>query len=148
MNASVWMALPVVIAAGVAATLQAPVNSALGRVAENSLLAAAVSFGIGFCVLAVVVLATGGAGAVPKLSGAAWWMFCGGALGAFYVWASLWGVPVLGVVTMVSALILGQMAGALVLDSVGAFGLPVRELSLPRVAAAVLVAAGVVLSRF
>lgn len=143
-----WMALPVVIAAGMAATLQAPVNAALGRVAENSLLAAAVSFGVGFSVLTLVVLVSGGAGAVPRLGGAAWWMFLGGALGAFYVWGALWGVPVLGVVTMVSALILGQMVAALVVDYVGAFGLPVRELSLPRLAGAVLVAVGVVLSRF
>ncbi|MDQ2090514.1 DMT family transporter [Marimonas arenosa] len=143
-----WIALPVVIAAGVAASLQAPVNAALARVVENSLLAAAVSFGVGFSVLSLVVLVTGGGGDVGRLSGAAWWMFLGGALGAFYVWGALWGVPVLGVVTMVSALILGQMVAALVVDYVGAFGLPVRELSLPRVLGAGLVAVGVVLSRF
>ena len=145
---NIWMALPVVIAAGVAASLQAPVNAAMARVVENSLLAAAVSFGVGFCVLTVVVLVTGGAEAVPKVAGASWWMFFGGALGAFYVWGALWGVPVLGVVTMVSALILGQMVAALAVEYVGAFGLPVRELSVPRVLGAVFVAAGVVLSRF
>lgn len=148
MNTGFWVALPVVIAAGTAVTFQASINAALGRFADNSLLAAAVSFGVGFVMLSLVALVSGGAEAVPRLSGAAWWMFVGGALGAFYVWASLWGVPVLGVVTMVSALILGQMVAAMVLDTVGAFGLPVRELSAQRVLAAVLVAAGVVLSRF
>jgi transporter family-2 protein len=148
MQAGFWVALPVVIAAGTAVTFQASINSALGRATDNGILAAAVSFGVGFLVLSAVVLISGGSEAVPRLGNAAWWMFLGGALGAFYVWASLWGVPLLGVVTMVSALILGQMVAAMVLDTVGAFGLPVRELSLSRVAAAVLVAAGVVLSRF
>ena len=66
---TIWIALPVVIAAGVAATLQAPVNAALGRVLDNSLAAAAISFGVGFAVLAAVVLLSGGAGAVPRAAG-------------------------------------------------------------------------------
>jgi bacterial/archaeal transporter family-2 protein len=53
----------------------------------------------------------------------------------------------MGVVTTVAALILGQMTAALVLDRLGLFGLPVQELSVTRLAAAGLVAAGVVLSR-
>lgn len=144
----VWVALPVVIAAGVAASLQAPVNAALARVSEHSLLAAAVSFGVGFAALSLVALLSGGIEAAPRLGNAAWWMFLGGALGAFYVWGALWGVPVLGVVTMVSALILGQMVGAMAVDWIGAFGLPVRAPSPARVAGAVLVMAGLVLSRF
>jgi bacterial/archaeal transporter family-2 protein len=75
------------------------------------------------------------------------WQLLGGFLGAFYVWAVVWGVPQMGVVTTVAALILGQMTAALVLDRLGLFGLPVQELSVTRLAAAGLVAAGVVLSR-
>ncbi len=71
----------------------------------------------------------------------------GGFLGAFYVWAVVWGVPQMGVVTTVAALILGQMVAALALDRLGLFGLPVQALSATRLAAAGLVAAGVVLSR-
>jgi bacterial/archaeal transporter family-2 protein len=56
-------------------------------------------------------------------------------------------VHVLGVVTMVAALILGQLLAALALDATGAFGLAVREISPTRVAAVALVAAGLVLSR-
>ena len=61
--------------------------------------------------------------------------------------ASIWSVAILGVVTMIAALILGQLVAALLLDASGAFGLPVKEISLTRIGAVALVAAGLVLSR-
>jgi len=148
MSPAIWIALPVVIAAGAAATLQAPINSALGRVLDNTLAAAAFSFGIGFLVLMTLTLVTSGPGFLPRAANLNPWHLAGGALGAFYVWASLWGVPILGVVTMVSALVFGQMLVALLIDTFGPFGLPVRELSVQRVNAVLLVAAGLILSRF
>jgi len=148
MPQSIWLALPVVIAAGAAATMQAPINSALGRVLDNTLAAAAFSFGTGFLVLICLTLVTSGPGFVPRLSNLSLWHLSGGALGAFYVWAALWGVPILGVVTMVSALVFGQMLIALLIDTFGPFGLPVRALSAQRLLAVVLVAAGLILSRF
>ncbi len=148
MTPTFWIALPVVIAAGAAATLQAPINSALGRVLDNTLAAAAFSFGIGFLVLICLTLVTTGPGFVPRLGNLSLWQLSGGAFGAFYVWAALWGVPILGVVTMVSALVLGQMLVALLIDTFGPFGLPVRELSVQRILAVMLVSAGLILSRF
>jgi transporter family-2 protein len=74
-------------------------------------------------------------------------MLAGGALGAFTVFATLTGVPALGVVTTVAALVLGQLLAATALDLSGAFGLPVHALTPQRVLAVLLVAAGVVLSR-
>jgi transporter family-2 protein len=56
-------------------------------------------------------------------------------------------VPRLGVVTMIAALILGQLVGAIILDAVGAFGLPVKEIGWQRIVAVALVAGGVILSR-
>jgi bacterial/archaeal transporter family-2 protein len=148
MNISLWIALLVVIAAGVAASLQAPINAALVRVTGNSILVSVVSFGVGFIVLTLVALSSGGLAALSKLGGADWWMFLGGALGAFSVWGMLWGVPMLGIVTTIAALIFGQIMAALLMDNMGAFGLPVRELTMPRAIGALMVAAGVVLSRF
>jgi bacterial/archaeal transporter family-2 protein len=75
------------------------------------------------------------------------WPLLGGILGVFYVWAVVWDVPQLGLVTTVAALIFGQMAAVLVLDRLGLFGLPVQDLSATRLVAAGLVAVGVVLSR-
>ena len=74
-------------------------------------------------------------------------MFAGGLLGAFYVWSALWSVSRLGVVTMTAGLILGQLLVAMVIDSTGAFGVPVNEISWQRMFAILLVGAGLVMSR-
>lgn len=135
-------------AAGAAIAVQAPLNAALSRNLDSPVAAAAVSFGVGFVVLVLIALLMGEVGAFSRVSGAPVWLLCGGALGAFYVWSALWSVPVLGVLTTTSLLILGQLIAALVLDSIGAFGLAPRDISMPRLFAAALVATGAVLSRF
>ncbi|EYD77835.1 hypothetical protein Rumeso_00562 [Rubellimicrobium mesophilum DSM 19309] len=147
MNGMAAVAMGVLVAAGASMAVQAPVNAALGRSLGASVPAAAISFGTGCLILTFIAVVLGQAGGFLAVGRAAPWQFLGGALGALYVWGALWSVGSLGVVTMIAAVILGQMLGAMVLDTWGAFGLPVRELSLTRVLSVVLVAAGLVLSR-
>ena len=137
-----------VLIGGAAFATQAPINAALARVLGNGLTAAAVSFGVGFAALLLLSVVTGGVGALAGLGRAAPWMLVGGALGAFTVFSTLTGVPALGVVTTVAALVLGQLLAASLLDMTGAFGLPVHAVTPQRVIAVLLVAAGLVLSRF
>ena len=83
-----------------------------------------------------------------RLSQVPAWTLVGGILGAWYVFASVWSVASLGVVTLVAALILGQMAAAMIIDATGALGVAVHQVTPTRLAAAGLVAAGLLLSRF
>lgn len=131
---------------GIAIAVQAPLNAALARNLGAPLPAAAVSFGVGFVALVALSIATGTA-AYAKVTSVPLWQLAGGFLGAWYVWAVIWGIPTLGALTAIAALILGQMLGALALDAMGAFGLAVQPISWTRIAAAGLVAAGLVLSR-
>ncbi|MCU0900560.1 MAG: DMT family transporter [Cypionkella sp.] len=139
-------ALLAILLGGVAIAVQAPLNGALGRSLGAALPAAAVSFGVGFVLLMVLSYATAG-NPFGRLTSVPLWQWAGGLLGAYYVWSVIWGVPSLGVVSAMAALILGQMAGALVLDAVGAFGVPVQPISLTRVLAVLMVAGGLILSR-
>ncbi|SHK80221.1 transporter family-2 protein [Roseovarius marisflavi] len=148
MPQSPLLALIFMAVAGVAIALQAPINSALGRSIDSSLAAATISFGVGFAALLALVALGGEAGAIARAATLPKWLLLGGALGAIYVWAALWSVPILGVLTTITVLILGQMVAALLLDYIGAFGLVARDLSPTRVVAALLVAAGVILSRY
>lgn len=142
-----WWAVAAVALGGVAIAVQAPINAALGRGLGAAVPAAAVSFGVGFLVLLAVSLVQGQGSAYLKLSQVPAWTLVGGILGAWYVFASVWGVSSLGVVTLVAALVLGQMGAALVIDATGALGMAVREITPTRIAAAGLVLAGLVLSR-
>ena len=84
--ALIFMAL-----AGLAVAIQAPLNSALGRTIESSIAAAAVSFGVGFVTLVLLVALSGDSAAFGRAALAPRWLLLGGLLGAFFVWASLWG---------------------------------------------------------
>ena len=147
MNWNVLAPLAVVSVGGVAVAVQAPVNSALSRAIGNNLFAATISFGVGFVLLLALSTARGAVPTLGDLRAAPWWAWLGGVLGALYVWSAIYSVPKLGVVTMIATLILGQLVGAIVLDAIGAFGLPVKEIGWQRILAIVMVAGGVILSR-
>jgi transporter family-2 protein len=147
MNISILLPLLGILLGGIFLAAQAPINAALAKTLGDPVLAACISFGIGFVVLAVI---SGFRGAWPSTSSvvaAPWWSWLGGFLGAFYVAVVIWGVPQLGVVSTVAALVFGQVAAALILDAVGAFGLPVQAITWQRLLAAGLILSGLVLSR-
>lgn len=133
--------------AGIAVGMQAPVNAALGRSLGSGVMAACLSFGIGFLALLLVGLVIGQGKAMAAAPGLPLWQFLGGMLGAFFVWAMLTSVPVVGVLTATAGLIMGQMVAALVIDMVGAFGLPRHPVSWQRLLAVAMVAGGLILSR-
>ena len=139
--------LAVIFLAGSLAALQAPLNAALGAGLEPGVAAVTISFGVGFAVLMIIVVFSGEAVHLVRAADVNRWLLLGGCLGAFYVWAILWAIPTLGVVTAVSSMILGQLVVALVLDAVGPFGLPVTDVTPQRVLAAAMVAGGLVLSK-
>ena len=141
------VALILICLGGAAVAVQAPVNGALGRSLSSPLAAAAVSFAVGLAVLVIATLASAGTAPVAKLAGVPTWQLAGGLLGAFYVWAIISGIGSVGALTALSAIILGQLTAGLLLDQIGAFGLPVHPISLRRVAAVALVAGGLLLSR-
>lgn len=148
MSQSAVIAMVIMAVAGAAIAVQAPINAALGRGLSSPIIAATLSFAVGFVVLLVFALLLGEVRALALLPAVSPWLLVGGALGAFYVFSAIWSVPILGVLTTTSLLILGQIVAALLLDKFGAFGLPVQDLSVWRLLAGALVAAGVVLSRF
>lgn len=147
MNLTVLLPLLGIVIGGVFLAAQAPVNAALARAMGDPVLAACISFGIGFLVLAAISAARGAFPTGSGVASAPWWAWLGGALGAFYVAVVIWGVPQLGVVSTVAALVFGQLAAALILDAVGAFGLPVQAITWQRLLAAGLILCGLVLSR-
>lgn len=137
-----------VILAGACISIQGPINAALARGVSSPLVAASISFGVGFILLTFAALITGDGRSFSVALRQDWLLWTGGILGAFYVWTIVWTLPQMGVLTAICALALGQIIAAILLDKMGLFGLQVRDISISRLLAALMVGGGLVLSRF
>ena len=137
----------VVFAAGIGFAVQAPINAALGRAIGGGLAAAAISFGVGFAALLGLALLFGQGPSLLRAASVPPGLLVGGLFGAAVVWSMLWSVGSIGILTAIAALLLGQLAAALVLDAMGAFAAPVHPITPMRLLAVAMVAGGLVLSR-
>jgi transporter family-2 protein len=138
------LAIALTAGAGGLVAMQAPINGVLGKTA-GKLAAASISFLIG---TAILVAITAASGSEVNLSGAAklpWYYFTGGLLGAAYVTTVLITVNTLGAGGVTAATIAGQLSTSVVLDRLGAFGLPEKQITLARLVGVALLAAGVFL---
>jgi transporter family-2 protein len=138
------------LAAAMVLPLQAAINGQLARaLGGNPIAATAVSFASGLVVLVVLTLTF--ARDLPPASELAryplWLFVSGGVLGTIYLASNVILVPRLGAGTVFTFAIAGQLVSALLLDRFGVLGLAVREISLGRIAGAVLVLVGAVMVR-
>ena len=137
-----WSLLGIVSGAFIA--IQAPINSQLARGLGLPVAAAAFSFLSGAIVLGIAtLLVTRGQGISLDWKAPAPWLFvAGGVLGGAYVTISTLLIPRIGAAALMAFLVAGQLLAGMVLDRVGFLGMAVREISLGRVAGAVLLMAG------
>jgi transporter family-2 protein len=144
----VWSLLGILSGAFIA--VQAPINSQLARGLGLPVAAAAFSFLSGAVVLGAISLAvTRFDGVTLDWKAPAPWLFvAGGVLGGFYVTLSTILIPRIGAAALMAFLVAGQLLAGMLLDRIGFLGMAIREISLGRVAGAVLLMAGALLVRF
>ena len=144
------MYLALAFAIGCMIPLQAAINNQLkGYLEQSTLLAALVSFTVGTIALGVIALVSGQRiVALGNVAEARAWELTGGLLGAVFVFGTTLLAPRIGVAKMMALIIGGQVLVSLLMDRGGWLGLPVREVSVTRIAGAILVVAGVVLVNF
>jgi transporter family-2 protein len=144
----VWLYLLFAFAGGVVLPFQAGINAQLGGWLGSPVRAAFVSFLVGTIVLLVAAaFVFKPLPSASKLGQAPWWVWIGGALGAFYVAASIVTAPKLGAAQLVALVVAGQALAGLVVDEFGWVGFEPKHISAGRVAGMVLVGAGVALVR-
>ena len=132
--------------AGAALALQALINARLGRALGGPVWASIVSLLVGAVGLAAVqALARAAMPTSAQLAGVPAWAWFGGLLGAAYLTGTLFSVPTLGAASTIALIVFGQMTASLLLDQVGGLVAVPHALSLPRVAGAGLLLAGVIL---
>ncbi len=130
--------------AGALVAMQPPINSKLGK-SVGTFAAASISFIIGTLILVAITAVSGAEVKLGNASGLAWYYFTGGLLGAAYVTTVLVSVRTLGAGGVTAATIAGQLSTSVLLDRLGAFGLPEKQVTLARVVGVALLAAGVFL---
>jgi transporter family-2 protein len=143
-----WLLLPFAVAAGVALPVQFSINAQLRAAVGGPVIAAMVSFVVGAIVLAVASAASRSAlPSASRVTHSPWWVWTGGALGAFYVLATIVLIPRIGAGATTGLILAGQVVAALVLDHYGLLHVPVHRIGAGRAIGAVLVIAGVALIR-
>lgn len=147
MNPTALLAVLLVAAGGGLLALQAPTNALLARAGGSPVLAALISFAVGTVALLIVWLLSGNRPNGASFAVLPWYAWLGGLYGAFFVAVAAYAAPRIGLASMITISIAGQIAVALYLDQTGALGLPREPIKLGRVAGALLVLAGVVLVR-
>ena len=137
------------IASGAFIAIQAPINSQLARGLGLPVAAAAFSFLSGAIVLGLAtMLVTRGQGISLDWKAPAPWLFvAGGVLGGSYVTIATILIPRVGAAAVMAFLVAGQLLGGVLLDRIGFLGMAVREISLGRMAGAMLLVAGALLVR-
>jgi transporter family-2 protein len=132
---------------GTLVALQAPTNALLARAAGSPVNAALISFAVGTVALIAVAMALGVRPSGGEVRALPWYAWTGGLYGAVFVAVAAFAAPRLGVTYFLMVAIAGQLAMALVLDRLGAFGIPRVEISPTRIAGVLLVLAGAFLVR-
>lgn len=147
MNPAALLAVLLVAAGGCLLALQAPTNALLARAGGSPVLAALISFAVGTVGLLVVWLFSGNRPSASSFAPLPWYAWLGGFYGAFFVAIAAYGAPRIGLASLITISIAGQIAVALWLDHMGALGLPREPINIGRVAGALLVIGGVILVR-
>jgi transporter family-2 protein len=127
--------------------MQPPTNAMLAGGVGSPVNAALISFVVGAVALTVVALALGARPVPGVMSALPWYAWTGGLYGAVFVALAAFAAPRLGITFFLTIAIAGQLAMALLLDRLGAFGLAKVELSLTRVTGVAIVLFGVWLVR-
>ena len=144
---AIFIPILLVFIAGAMVAIQAPTNAILARAGGSPVLAALISFAVGTAALLSVWLFTGNRPAPSAFTSLPWYAWIGGLYGAVFVAVAAYAAPKIGVASLITIGIAGQIAMALWLDHVGAMGLAREPINWGRIIGALLVVAGVVLVR-
>jgi transporter family-2 protein len=136
--------------AGTFIPLQAAINGKLRmELASSATAAALVSFAIGTVVLALVAcMQTGTLRSLSALPHQPMWKLLGGPLGAAFIFAMTFLTPRLGLASLLSLVIAGQIIASIGFDHFGLFGLVQQKINWPKMIGAGLVIIGVLVVNF
>lgn len=145
MTMAYYMFLAAVL--GVLATIQPLLNAILSRAIGSPYGATTVAIFVAFLLgLSFITLrGNGGEISLRTLTSVPWWVYLGSLIGVLFVAGGVVIAPVTGALVFFVCVIGGQLFGSAVMDHLGAFGLPIRDLSIQRLLGLCLVLSGAIL---
>lgn len=118
-----WLYIGIAAISGAAMALQGTFNATLGKILglwESTLIVHL----IGTLVALLIIFVAGmGFGNVGKLSQVPWWAYLGGLLSVIIIYAVARSIPQIGVGNATTAIIVAQISTAILIDSLGIFGM-------------------------
>lgn len=136
------IALIIAAISGIAMALQGSINSALGKII-GLLEATFIVHVVGTLVtVAALFLFQLGQGNLSRLPQAPWYTYLGGAIGVLIIYGVVASMPRVGVANATTAIIVGQVITAMVIDHFGFFGLEQIPFSWWKALGLALLAAG------
>lgn len=130
---------------GAMMAVQASINALLSKgLSGSSLMAGLISFAIGTLCLFALTYFNGALNAptIKALPHQEWWKYLGGVLGATAILGVIILTPKIGLTNTFLFVILGQILSSVLMDRIGAFGLPVREISLYKIIGLIVIFIG------
>lgn len=121
---------------------QGGLNSALGKVTGLTVATLIVHLLGSFTVALLLLVPSLGAGNLGKVLQVPWYLFLGGPLGVLIIYGVAASIPKIGVAPATTFIITGQVLTALLLDHLGAFGLPKIPFHVLKLLGVALLAAG------
>ena len=144
MNQIIPIAAAVLV--GACLSVQPAINAYVAKSVGSPYLASAVSIGVSL-ILVLLLWRTlgGGKGNLAAVLALPWWVLIGGAVGVMFVTGAVLLAPALGVTLFFICVVLGQFAGGLIVDQIGAFGVAVRPVSTMKLVGLLLVIIGAII---
>ena len=143
-----WWPIPFTLLAASLLPIQAALNGALGRALQKPALVVMVSLSGSLLFMLIVGLGSGRLLTLPTLSRFAavpWWAWPAGVCGAIYLLSQPVALPRVGAAIYIGLSVTAQIVTAMLLDHLGALGLPQHTASPGRILGAVLMAVGIAL---
>jgi len=137
------------VVTGMLSATQTAINGHLGTVLHSSLKAALVSFFVGMVALILIVLISRTKLQLTTPAGQhnPWWMWVGGLIGALYVLGNVVLVPLVGTGLAVVIVLVGLMAGSLLIDQFGWLGAKRHPITVVQIVGLLIMIVGVALIR-
>ncbi len=140
--------LAMALLAGATIPTQAGINAKLNVYTGSPVTASIISFLAGTMTLIIFAVVTRSpVPALSSFSGAPWWIWTGGILGAFYVASCIILANNVGAVSMLALILAGQIITSMVLDHYGLLGYQVQPVTMMKVIGITLIIAGVIFIR-